>query len=431
MNGLVIACYNRAQYLKQCLESISACEIPPDTLIVLIDDHSTDAEAKQLFAEFYIPDVEIVKMVNQKNSGIAFSLLKAYNRCFTKGCNVVTNLDNDAIVKPDFLKKVFDFYGKHPRKIVTAFNSMTKNANGTERHHVIERSEGYVTKKSVGGINMVCDQYAFANYIEPALHQSINKTGNWDHMACINAAESGNPVVCMTPSLVQHIGFESSMNHREQPDIAEDFFNLMLPDVTLIGVDCVNLQRLYRVVEISTKDIRFGDIKILSSQPSKSPHYLQIRNIASKEQYSTFIIRELTHHVKTSHVLIIQYDGYVINWKAWSDEFLQYDYIGATWWYKDNMNVGNGGFSLRSKKLLDTLSSDENIKELHPEDHHICRTYRPYLESIGFKFAPEEVANRFAIEACNIPKEAANYGGQFGFHGAAVKGLPADKMFKK
>lgn len=431
MNGLIIACYNRPQYLRQCLESIKACEIPEDTAIILIDDCSTDAEAVSLFESFYLPDIQVIKMRNQKNSRIAFSLKKAYNRLFTMGCEIVTNLDNDAIVKPEFLKKIFAFTKQHPREIVTAFNSMTKNANGTDRHHVIEKYDGYVTKKSVGGINMACTEYTFRQYIEPALDVSITKSGNWDHMACIRAHEAGSPVVCMTPSLVQHIGFDSSMNHREHPDIAEDFVNLHLPDVTLIGVDCVALPRLYRAVEISQKDIRFGEVKILSSLPSKSPHYQQIQNIASKQQYSEFIIKELSQHVKTSHALIIQYDGYVINWKAWSDEFLQYDYIGATWWYKDNMNVGNGGFSLRSKKLLNHLAADETITQLHPEDHHICRTYRHYLESLGFKFAPEEVANRFAIEACYIPADAAKYGGQFGFHGAAVKGLPTDKMFKK
>lgn len=87
------------------------------------------------------------------------------------------------------------------------------------------------------------------------------------------------------------------------------------------------------------------------------------------------MIKELNKYIETSYVLIIQYDGFILNPDAWTDEFLEYDYIGAPWWYTDDCNVGNGGFSLRSKKLLEILANDDSILETHPEDHHICRTY--------------------------------------------------------
>jgi hypothetical protein len=124
------------------------------------------------------------------------------------------------------------------------------------------------------------------------------------------------------------------------------------------------------------------------------------------------VIKELGRYIETSHVLLIQWDGFVVNPMSWNDEFLDYDYIGARWgWLTDGHAVGNGGFSLRSKRLLEALG-DPHIAELEPEDVAICRTYRAYLESAhGIRFAPEGVADRFAFEA-TYPT-----GLPFGFHG--------------
>jgi hypothetical protein len=132
--------------------------------------------------------------------------------------------------------------------------------------------------------------------------------------------------------------------------------------------------------------------------------------------------------VQTSHVLIIQHDGFILNPYAWDDEFLQYDYIGAPWCYDDGLNVGNGGFSLRSKRLLDILSTDEHIVQSHTEDYRIGRTYRRRLERRGIRFAPESLASRFSIEG-NI-KYGWKWNNQFGFHSYRATDLSNWKVFR-
>jgi hypothetical protein len=72
--------------------------------------------------------------------------------------------------------------------------------------------------------------------------------------------------------------------------------------------------------------------------------------------------------------------------------------------------VGNGGFSPRSKKLLDLVAS-WSIPENVIEDDYICRQVRSDLEEAGIKFAPESVADKFSYER-EQPK-----GKTFGFHG--------------
>jgi len=138
------------------------------------------------------------------------------------------------------------------------------------------------------------------------------------------------------------------------------------------------------------------------------------------------MVKELYQYIDTSHMLFIHPDGFILNPDAWNDEWLEYDYIGAPWWFNDDINVGNGGFTLRSLKFLKTTALDENIKPIYgqgknviyngftPEDCLLCRHYGPYLKSIGIKFAPEEVAMRFSIEP--NAKYGSVWKDQFGFH---------------
>ena len=140
-----------------------------------------------------------------------------------------------------------------------------------------------------------------------------------------------------------------------------------------------------------------------------------IPSIQDKKQYSAFIIKELDNYIDTGFVLMIQYDGFILNPDVWSDEFQKYDYIGATWfWYNDGLNVGNGGFSLRSKRLLKALSNNDIVLDSleYGEDSFICRTYRRHLEKkYDIRFAPGHIADRFSYER----SEPA--GKTFGFHG--------------
>ncbi|GGC36217.1 hypothetical protein GCM10011386_30440 [Parapedobacter defluvii] len=181
---------------------------------------------------------------------------------------------------------------------------------------------------------------------------------------------------------------------------------LQLKDVTLVGVDCVNIERLILAAEISQKEINFGAIKLLSSIRCNSPYIIPIEPLKTVEQYSEFMIKKLYQYIDTPFALVIQWDGFVLNPKGWRNQFLSYDYIGAPW---NDKCVGNGGFSLRSRSLLKALSEDNTISQFHPEDFIICRVHRQHLEKQGFLFADDETALKFSIES-------RPWDGQFGFH---------------
>ena len=193
---------------------------------------------------------------------------------------------------------------------------------------------------------------------------------------------------------------------------------LKLKNITLLGVDCIDLVRLKVARDICVKKIEFGAVKLLTSIESDEKDVIKIGKIGSLEAYSEFMIKKLYDYVDTEFVLIFQHDGFILSADNWRVEFLNYDYIGAPWigYYKENpqYNVGNGGFSLRSKRLLNILANDENIKLGQPEDAIISRQFRKYLESKGIKYAPEEIASKFAIP--DIMNGDLPWTDQFGFH---------------
>ena len=205
-----------------------------------------------------------------------------------------------------------------------------------------------------------------------------------------------------------------------------------LNGITLLGVDCVNIERLIRATEICLKDFEFEDVKLLTSIKSDYPGVVPIQPINSVEEYSKLVIEKLDEYVDTPYVLLIQYDGFILNPDAWSEEFLEYDYIGAPWlvrnshinklgWSKELLGkhlVGGGGFTLRSKKfisLCSELAKRNFFSKYHPEDVVLCLDHREYLENKGIKFAPVNLAQQFSYEAEDM--ERYSWNGQFGFHG--------------
>lgn len=191
---------------------------------------------------------------------------------------------------------------------------------------------------------------------------------------------------------------------------------LSLPQVTLCAVSSVNVNATVRALEASLAQIDAGAALLLTDSQVKSDHpgirVVPIAPIPSARAYSDFLLTELIDHVATSHCLVIQWDGHVLDAARWQPEFLDHDYIGASWpQFADGHDVGNGGFSLRSRRLMQ-LCRDPAFQRDHPEDVAIGRTNRAWLEGQGMRFAPRALADRFAAE------RAGDVTASFGYHGA-------------
>ena len=212
---------------------------------------------------------------------------------------------------------------------------------------------------------------------------------------------------------------------------------ISLPDVTLLAATSVDIDQTQISLKISSQNIKFGSIKLLSHLlPNKKYPDVEYTSIPRMDiaGYSRFIIKDLKKYFNTPHCLIVQSDSFIVDSNLWQDEFLKYDYIGAPWSDKVNVNpnlvlnmrknpVGNGGFSLRSKKLVNVTSKinfDTLEFPIKFEDVIICHYLYQEMLDQGIRFAPAKLAAQFSIE-----NENHLYGQDvntvFGFHGKHLR----------
>lgn len=193
---------------------------------------------------------------------------------------------------------------------------------------------------------------------------------------------------------------------------------LALPQVTLCCVDTRSVPLALWAVQRCRDLVEFGDALFMGPEPGKHGidvpeglRWITCPPLRGIEDYNRIMLRELVHHVKTSHVLIMQWDGFITDPGRWSDEFLQWDYIGAPWYHGGHPGqVGNGGFSLRSLKLLRALQHVP-LDFRRPEDEEICVHQQPLLtDRWDTHIAPLALAQAFSCEY-GPPRPA------FGFHG--------------
>lgn len=201
---------------------------------------------------------------------------------------------------------------------------------------------------------------------------------------------------------------------------------LQLPDVTLVISETMENKLAKLAVEDCLYQAEFGGgVLVLTNDPKAYPfkecRFHIFPGQISKMQWARAMWFTVPPLVHTSHMLMIQWDSWVWNADLWKDEFLQYDLIGAPWWYKDGKNVGNTGFGLKTTRLARYIR-DRRMQfpcDTGTEDDLLCRTYRPRLEAAGFSWAPERLAHEFSTECCPPSEDHKS----FGFHGAFRFGM--------
>ncbi|MDE1927981.1 MAG: hypothetical protein KGI36_12440, partial [Burkholderiales bacterium] len=109
---------------------------------------------------------------------------------------------------------------------------------------------------------------------------------------------------------------------------------LQLPQITLVAIDTRAPALAAQALRRSMAQADFGRVLLFAgaaAAPGDGIETVTIAPLRSGADYSRFVLRELPDHVQTSHVLVTQWDGFVVDAAAWSDEFLAWDYIGAVW----------------------------------------------------------------------------------------------------
>jgi len=194
---------------------------------------------------------------------------------------------------------------------------------------------------------------------------------------------------------------------------------LQLLDTTLCAADTLTPKLAARALEICLDQCDFADAILFSDTPVAGRfRNVRIDPLRSLDDYSLFCLRQMPKLTAGDFVLVVQWDGYVVDPGAWKSGFRKYDYIGAPIPSRSGgpPTVGNGGFSWRSRKLLDALPTIPFFPGLG-EDWIISHVTKEALqEDFGIRFAPPALAQHFSHEMTSPA------GRTFGFHG--VPNLP-------
>ncbi|WP_439240368.1 DUF5672 family protein [Lonepinella sp. BR2474] len=227
-----------------------------------------------------------------------------------------------------------------------------------------------------------------------------------------------------------------------------NFSNLTI--ISLTGDENYTQGSMY-AIERSCLELQGAKGLLISpTRPANLPAH--IKHIPCKKfsymEYNLYVLYALKEVIDTEFCLIVQPDGWVVNGKNWRDEFFNYDFIGSVvpsfvirdergitlensqCWIKkingqhfdysppNHQQTLNGGFSLRSKRLLniatelklpvfipppDTVFKDGKLETqwkfpTYNEDTFLTGLNREKLTQHGIKFADRRTATQFSIE---------------------------------
>jgi hypothetical protein len=194
---------------------------------------------------------------------------------------------------------------------------------------------------------------------------------------------------------------------------------LALPNVTIAALACSYTDETVRAFKYSMQGVEFADAVLVSyKKPGGLPKNIRFEYTPRNKSIDDFnykMIYEMHKYIHTDFMLLIHYDGFVINPESWRSEFLNYDYIGAPWPKNKKLVDANGNIcrvgnsvSVRSKRLME-LPSKLNLpfepldfkpyKNMTNEDLIICVKNKHIFEKNAMRFAPLDIAKYFSHEA--------------------------------
>jgi hypothetical protein len=204
-----------------------------------------------------------------------------------------------------------------------------------------------------------------------------------------------------------------------------------LPDITLLAICCDGREvGTIKSLQTCMSYFDFGEVKYVSdSKPDMLPDTIKWEycpKITNTHMFDVYSFEEMHRHIDTSHMLMVQDHSGIIYPELWEDEWLQWDYIGAPFPIRPEffsvstgelVRQGNGGFSLRSKKLL-SLPHELGLKCVYDrgfsnDDGLFCSYYRKTFLEHGINYADVNVAAKFAFET--LTSETISQP-SFGFH---------------
>lgn len=211
--AIVMPIFNRYDCVKKCLSSLSKTDIS-NSILVMIDDGSTDIRVKKLIENFEMKTEYIHKIFKDQNVGMWDSYIIGFDwvaKNFPEAKRFVT-LDSDTIHKQNWLMCTTELHDRFKNHVVTGFNTKT--------HAIAATQENYYEKSSAGGINFMFSQKTYFRNLREIL---VTTKNSWDNEFVGRCKKIGKKIFCTKPSVIQHIGYHGLNSNGKRWDHAFDF----------------------------------------------------------------------------------------------------------------------------------------------------------------------------------------------------------------
>lgn len=218
-----------------------------------------------------------------------------------------------------------------------------------------------------------------------------------------------------------------------------------LSNIDIVTINCTKPIDGLKAIKHCMKNFKFGKAILITHEElydSEVETHI-IPRLKSVDEYNDYVLN-LHNYVNNDFVLLVQDDGFIVNPDNWDDEYLKYDYIGAPWSTNEDIawielqnesikqhlydtlgknRIGNGGFSLRSRKFIEYSSQFTTCHGMG-EDAYLNVVNYDKAKTYDIKYPPFELAKKFSYEndlindkIRNPRKVMYNLEKHFGFHG--------------
>ena len=224
--GLIVPFYSRHDYVEQFLNSLKTTDLN-NCLVVFVDESMTknvdvDHEKVHQLVKNYSLNYSLIKIYKNTHGNMFDSILYGMDLLYSY-CDFLCTIDSDTIHKKNWIhsihKSYIDCKKDYPNANILASGFNVINS----RHSLIEKREKYILKKSVGGCNMFFSKEIYIPIIRKCLFSH-----KWDTNIVNSIKEHNCKIITTNPSVIQHIGFKTSINSRintntNDYDYANDF----------------------------------------------------------------------------------------------------------------------------------------------------------------------------------------------------------------
>ena len=205
--GIVVPLYSRSKYVEKFFESINKSNLE-NCIIVLIDESQTQKinddkiRTHQLIKSFRNNNIIVVKVYKNNHGNMFDSILRGFD-FLSNFCEFLVTVDSDVIFKNNWINKLYNLNNIiNDKCILTGYNS--------NLHKVKETFNNYYLKESLGGCNICFKTEYYHNYFRFCLHSY-----KWDTNISNCANNNNFKIICTNPSVIQHLGIEST-GHRKK-----------------------------------------------------------------------------------------------------------------------------------------------------------------------------------------------------------------------